>query len=275
MAYTNINAGRPSFGLRYVEDIIAFRHLCWNLVASDLRSRFRRSSVGILWAIIQPLTFALMIAAVWGTVMGMPNYFQFAVYVFSGLIVWDYIGTVVGISQDSLINAEGYLKQTRIPFLIFQVRTPLSAAIIFLCGLAGLIGLMLALGQVPPLGPHLLLLPVFAALLVLFGIPLAVIMSLMGTLYRDVKYISQIAMQGLFFISPVMLDHAVFERPELQFLKYVNPAFAMLDLFRAPILHGEAWDLSSMLSVVAWILALWAIAGIMAVKVGRRIVFAL
>lgn len=275
MAYTNINTSQTSPGLRYVEDIIAFRHLCWNLVASDLRSRFRRSYVGILWAVIQPLAFALMIAAVWGAVMGMPNYLQYAIYVFSGLIVWDYVGTVIGISQDSLINAEGYLKQTRIPFLIFQVRTPFSAAIIFLCGFAGLIVLMVALGQFPSLGFHLILLPIFAALLLLFGIPLAVIMSLLGTLYRDVKYISQIAMQGLFFISPVMLDRGVFERPELQFLKYANPAYALLDLFRAPMLHGVGWSISSFLSLLVWIAALWAIAGMMAAKVGRRIVFAL
>lgn len=275
MTYANIQSRKLPFLLRYSADLVLYRHLCWNLVASDLRSRFRRSYLGILWAIIQPLAFALMIAGVWGTVMGMPNYLEFAIYVFSGLIVWDYFGTVVGISQDSLVNAEGYLKQTRIPFIIFQVRTPLSAMLIFLCGFAGLVVLMFALGSFPPPGLHLILLPLFVVLLLLFVVPIAIIMSVMGTLYRDVKYISQIAVQGLFFLSPVMLDRGVFERPELEFLKYANPIFSLLDLFRSPLLHGELWRAQSFLALLAWIVVLWGLAALAAARGGRRLIFAL
>lgn len=275
MPYANILKRRLPFALRYAEDILSFRHLCWNLVASDLRSRFRRSYLGILWAVIQPLAFALMIAAVWGAVMGAPNYLQYSVYIFSGLIVWDYFGTVVGISQDSLINAEGYLKQTRIPFIVFQARTPLSALLIFLCGFVGLVVFMLSVGVIPALGAHFLLVPLFPLLLLAFALPVAIIMSVLGTLYRDVKYMSQIAVQGLFFMSPVMLDRAVFERPELQFLKYANPVFSLLDLFRAPIVNGELWPLQSLLALLAWIFVLWALALIAGAKVGRRLVFAI
>lgn len=275
MTYANIQSRKLPFLLRYSADLVLYRHLCWNLVASDLRSRFRRSYLGILWAIIQPLAFALMIAGVWGTVMGMPNYLEFAIYVFSGLIVWDYFGTVVGISQDALVNAEGYLKQTRIPFIIFQVRTPFSAMLIFLCGFAGLIVLMLALGSFPPIGLHLILLPLFVVLLLLFVVPIAIIMSVMGTLYRDVKYISQIAIQGLFFLSPVMLDRGVFDRPELEFLKYANPVFSLLDLFRSPLLHGELWRVQSLGALLLWIVALWGLAALAAARGGRRLIFAL
>lgn len=236
MAYANIQSRRLPFVLRYMVDLATFRHLCWNLVASDLRARFRRSSIGILWAVIQPLTFALMIAAVWGTLMGMDSYWDYSLYVFSGLLVWEYFSTIVNVSQDALINAEGYLKQTRVPFILFQVRTPLTATVIFLFGLSGLLLLAAALGKFPPVGEHLALIPAFAGLLLLFGIPLAMFMSILGTLFRDVKHISQIGIQALFFVSPVMLDRAVFDRPELQFLAYLNPVVALIDLFRAPVL---------------------------------------
>jgi len=275
MGYANIQTRKLPFVLRYAVDLIAYRHLCWNLVASDLRSRFRRSSIGILWAVIQPLAFALMIAAVWGTVMGTVNYWDYALYVFSGLLVWEYFATVVNVSQDSLTTAEGYLKQTRIPFLAFQVRTPLTSMVIFGCGLCGLLILMLALGKLPPVGQHMLLLPAFAGLLLMFGIPLAILMSVMGTMYRDIKYISQIGLQGLFFLSPVMLGREVFERPELKILEFLNPAVALLDLFRAPIIDGALWDQQALTSLLVWIGALWVFAIFASAKVGRRIIFAL
>ncbi|RYD86001.1 MAG: hypothetical protein EOP84_00470 [Verrucomicrobiaceae bacterium] len=276
MAYANIHdTRRLPPPVRYILDLIAYRHLCWNLVASDLRSRFRRSFLGIVWAIIQPLSFALMIGIVWGSILQSGDYWTFAIYVFSGLIVWEYFATVVNISQDSLINADGYLKQTRIPFLIFQLRVPLGGMIIFLCGFAGLIVFGGMLNRLPPLGPHLLLVPIFLLLLLMFAIPLAVLMSILGALFRDVKYISQIGVQALFFISPVMLERGVFERPELQFLKYANPAVSLLDLFRVPVLYGEFWHVDSLMALLAWISALWLLAALAAVKAGRRIVFAL
>lgn len=275
MSYANIHTRRLPFVIRYVLDLIAFRHLCWNLVAADLRSRFRRSVLGVVWAVIQPLAFALMIAVVWGTIMGSTDYWTYAIYVFSGLIIWEYFSTIVGISQESLINAEGYLKQTRIPFLIFQLRVPLGGLVMFFYGFLGLVILCAALNRLPPLGEYLFQVPLFAVLLLMFGIPLAILMSVLGTLFRDVKYISQIAIQGLFFVSPVMLDKGIFERPELVALKYANPIVALLDLFRAPILHGEFWKTQSVLTLSIWIAALWVFAFIASASAGRRLVFAL
>lgn len=275
MAYVNIQTQHLSAPARYMRDLITYRHLCWNLVASDIRARFRRSAIGILWAVIQPLSFALMIAIVWGSILQTGDYWTFSLYVFSGLIVWEYLNTVVIVAQDALVNAEGYLKQTRIPFLIFQLRVPLGGLVIFLCGFAGLLILAGALNRLPPLGGHVLLIPAFAFLLLMFGIPLSVLMSVTSALFRDVKYVSQIAMQGLFFISPVMLDHAVFEKPQLQFLKYANPAVALLDLFRTPVLDGKLWHSDSVVAILAWIVGLWLVAVFAANRAGRKIVFAL
>jgi ABC-type polysaccharide/polyol phosphate export permease len=84
MSYVNVHSRELPFLTRYAADLFTYRHLCWNLVGADLRARFRRSRLGILWAIIQPLAFALMIAAVWGGMFNVADYWAFAIYVFSG-----------------------------------------------------------------------------------------------------------------------------------------------------------------------------------------------
>lgn len=275
MAYANIQSRAMPFPARYVADLIAYRHLSLNLVASDIRARFRRSALGVLWAVLQPLGFSLMIALVWGTLMGAENYWQFALYVFSGFLVWEYFATVVSVSQDALIQAEGYIKQTRIPFLAFQVRIPLGSMVILFFGLIGLVVLQTALGRTPPLGPHLFLVPAFFLMLLVFALPLAIIMSILGTLYRDTKHISQLAIQGLFFISPVMLGREVLARPELQWLTYLNPVISLIGLFREPMIYGEGWTANELTIILAWTAGLWLIAIAMSIKVGRRIIFAL
>jgi lipopolysaccharide transport system permease protein len=259
MSYTNIQGRQLPFLIRYATDLQNYRHLCWNLVGSDLRARFRRSQIGMLWAVIQPLSFSLLIALVWGSVFQTQTYWDFAIYVFSGMILWEYFATVVGVSQDSLMGAEGYLRQTRIPFLIFQVRTPLSALVILGCGVIGLFLLMIALQKFPPVGPHLLLVPIFFAIFLLFAIPVAILMSILGAHYRDAKYASQIVIQALFFVSPVMLGREILQKPELAFMQYLNPMVPMIDLFREPVLYGRMWHLHSAAIVTVWIAGLWAI----------------
>jgi lipopolysaccharide transport system permease protein len=261
--------------LRYVGDLFTFRHLCWNLVASDLRSRFRRSRLGILWAIVQPLAFSLLIAAVWGSVFQITDYWQFAIYVFSGMIVWEFVSTVVTVSQDALTNAEGYLRQTRIPLFIFQIRNPLSALIVFFCGVLGLAIFLAAFQRLPSVGLHLALIPAFVGVLLLLAVPVAILMSVIGTQFRDVKHISGILMQGLFMISPVMLDRQVLNRPELEFLAVANPVVPLLDLFRDPVLNSKMWEQHDLFVLSIWAAALWILAVVASMRAGRKIVFAL
>jgi ABC-type polysaccharide/polyol phosphate export permease len=275
MTYVNIRQRQMPFVIRYVGDLLAYRHLAFSLVGSDLRSRFRRSRVGILWAIIQPLAFSMMIALVWGSVFNTEGYWQFAVYVFSGMIVWEYFTSVVSVSQDALINAEGYLKQTRVPFFIFQVRTPLTSMVIFLLGVVGLQILILTLEGLPPIGEHVYLIPVFPVVLLLFAVPLATILSIASTQFRDIKYISQILVQALFFLSPVMIGREILARPELEFLAYLNPMVPLIGLFRAPIIDGVMWGQTELITMVAWIFGLWVLAIYMSVRAGRRLIFAI
>jgi lipopolysaccharide transport system permease protein len=274
MAYMNIQERRVPFAIRYLSDLFTFRHLCWNLVGSDLRARFRRSHLGILWALIQPLGFSLIVAAVWGNVFGVADYWEFALYLFSGMVLWEYFSNLVIGSQDALINAEGYLRQTRVPFFVFQLRVPLTGFVTMFFGFIGLLIVMAVLQRFPPFGIHYAYVVPFFVLFLTFAIPLAMIMSVIGTRFRDAKHISQLAIQGLFFLSPVMLARDVLAKPELWWLHYVNPMVPMYDLFRGPLMYGEVWKQESLVIVGIWTASLWAVALILQANAGRRLVFA-
>jgi lipopolysaccharide transport system permease protein len=275
MSYTNVNSGNSFPLFQYLSDLGRYRHLCWNLVASDLRSRFRRSRIGILWAVLQPLAFALIIAYVWGQVFQQASYWTFALYVFSGMVLWEFFSTSVNVGLDALINAHGYLKQARIPFLIFQLRQVLTAIVIFMAGIIGIVTMITALRVWPPLGLHLLLLPAFVGVLLVFGLPLTIAFSILGTKFRDIRYVTQILLQAVFFVSPVFLDRAFIESPHIWLLKYLNPFVSLAELFRGPLLYGQLWKLETMIIMAVWIGVAWLLALILVVRAGRRIIYAL
>jgi len=263
------------FPVRYVVDLARYRHLAWNLVGSDLRSRFRRSHLGILWAVLQPLGFSLIIAVVWSQVFQAASFMTFTIYVYSGMLVWDYFAQCVTIGLDSLMSSRGYLKQARIPFLIFQMRVPLSGLVIMACGLVGLVLLMAVTGQLPPIGLHLLLVPIFMGMLLLLVLPLSMIFSIIGPSFRDARYIIALALQAVFFLSPVMLDRAVLHNPSLSLLQYINPVISLLDLFRDPMLHGLLWSRQDVIIWALWTVGLWTVALWTMIRTGRKIIFAL
>lgn len=275
MSYSNHHNRKVPGFVRYMADLVRFRHLCWNLVGSDLRSRFRRSRLGILWAVIQPLSFSLLIAWAWGSLFNAPDYWGYAVYVFAGMVVWEFVGNTLNVSMDALLGAAGYLRQARVPFFVFQARVPMTGIVVFVAGLIGLLILVGALQKYPPVGPHLLLLGAYPFVLVAFFLPVSIIFSVWGALFRDLKHIVAICMQALFFVSPIMMDRSMFDGANLSIMQYANPLVPLLDMLRGPLLHGSMWTPLQLAVVGAWGAGLWVLSLLVAARAGRRLVFAL
>lgn len=275
MSYVNVQDRKLPFALRYIADFLSYRHLCWNLVGSALRSRFRRTRLGILWAIIQPLGFSLLIALVWGGLHPKASIWEFAAYVFTGTVAFELFGTSIQNGQDALASGSGFLKQARIPFLIFQLKVVLTSLVMFMFALIGALLISAIVMKGANLGLPLLLIPVFMAIALLFMLPIVIIMSIIGTLFRDVKYISMLGERALFLMSPVMLPREVLQQPHLQFLEVLNPLVSFLDLFRDSVLYGRLWEAQDVIVMSIWIGLLWAIAIPASMSAGRRIVFAI
>jgi lipopolysaccharide transport system permease protein len=275
MSYVNIQHRNLPFALRYLGDLITYRHLCWNLVASDLRARFRRTSLGILWAIVQPLSMALMIALVWGALARTANYWEFALYVFIGAVAFDLFGAALSEGQDAIMKARGFVMQARIPFFVFQLRAMLTAVVMFVFGLIGVIGFAMSIGLFPPPGLHLLLVPAFIGIALLFCLPITIFMSVVGSQFRDVQHISGLLLRAIFLLSPIMLPREVLHTPHLQFMEYVNPVVPFLDMIRDPLIYGQFWDPQDVIVLSAWTVGLWVLAFFTAGSTGRKVVFAL
>jgi lipopolysaccharide transport system permease protein len=263
-------------GLSYLDQIWRYKELCASIVVGDLVSRFRGSIFGVLWCVIQPLAFSLLVSAVWGQIFGSEqDYLEMVIYVFSGMVVWEFFTTSIIGSLTTLQSARGYLHQTRIPLLIFQVRVALSSFVVHLIGTAALIVLMVLFGSGVGFGPHLLLIPIYWVIILMVTIPITVTFSLLSVKYRDLGYISMISVQALFFISPVIIDRDLIGSSEVSWLNVVNPAAPLLNMFRNLIVGGGGFELNDVISMLVWIPVLWILAFGATKVFGRRIVFSL
>lgn len=134
---TTRRVGSVSVG-SYLADVWRYRHLCLHLAISDLRARFRGSSLGILWAMVHPFIFALMYTFVLSSFFNQ-DVVLYSVYIFSGVVLWEAISGYLNVGAHSIVNASGYLKQAPIPLAIFPMRTAITIFVVSNLGMASLL----------------------------------------------------------------------------------------------------------------------------------------
>ena len=243
---------------RYFDRLWRFRHLVWHLASVDLRARFRRSFFGIFWAMLQPLFLVGILTVVFTTFSADP-WQKYFVYVFSGLVLWNFISESITLGASSIENAAGYLRQTRIPIIIFPTRAVMHSLVI---ALTGILSLFICTIIVSPqaIDWKWLLTPLIFAHLAFFILPLAIISAFIALRFRDFHNFLTLILQAFWFFSPVFIMREVFEKPGLKQFTELNPVAAYCDTFRAILIEHSFPHIQSLVLLTGYIILLWLMA---------------
>ncbi len=220
----------------YLKKIWTARYFWFHLSLSDLRARWRRSFFGVFWCIIQPLGMTLLLSFVFSRLFK-TNIIEYAPYILSGIIVWEFIITTATLGALSFVQADPYIKQCRHPLAIYTLRSVLTSMMV------------LMLASIPLLGwtaivmPQNINLSIFAVLtlypiLGLIAWPFITLLAYIGVRFRDVPHALSLIFQALWFVSPVYFEASMFRRNGLSALVDWNPIYHILQLIRAPLLQG-------------------------------------
>lgn len=223
--------------MSYLQNIWAARYFWLHLARAELKYKFRRSKLGLLWTAINPLVISLIMAFIFSNLLNV-DIRDFIPYVFSGLLVWEFLmSSVVGGCQ-SLIVSEIYIKQFKHPFAIYPLKTTLVNGVSFLIAFVGLVLWILVL-QPANLIVALFAMPLTMVSLLFFGWPIAILTSFINLKYRDFAQIAALVMQAIWYVSPVFFQPNMFANAKLAILLNYNPITHILNLVRAPMLYGQ------------------------------------
>jgi lipopolysaccharide transport system permease protein len=223
--------------MNYLQKIWSARYFWLHLARAELKYKFRRSKLGLLWTMINPLILSVIMAFIFSNLLKV-SMRDFIPYVFSGLLVWEFLmGSVVG-GCNSLIVSEAYIKQFKHPFAIYPLKTTLVNIASFLIAFLGLVLWIMVLW------PMNLVIAVFAMplaiiSLLILGWPIAILTSFINLKYRDFAQIAALVMQAIWYMSPVFFQPKMFENANLATLLDYNPITHILNLVRAPMLYGQ------------------------------------
>lgn len=193
--------------VRYPGTLFESRGLLWNFARRDLLSRFRGSSLGVFWVLVQPLFMFAVYFAVFGILFAPrgsldsgPDPF-FAIYLFSGILAFGWINEGTAASMASITTNNNLVKKVRFPCELLPLVPVIVGGAVYLVGCCVLITAGLILGQVS-LGWHTLWWPVLFVLILGFVCGLGLLLSAANVFVRDISHLYRIVSMAWFFLTP-------------------------------------------------------------------------
>lgn len=227
---------------QYLAAIWKCRYFWLSLVQMDLRSRYRRSALGIGWSLLQPVAMTVVLCAVFPRVFVGMDVRQYAPSVFVGLCFWSFITSTTLLGSQCLIQGERYIRQYPAPMAIYPLRTALGASFHFMMALGLVVVMRFALIGFSGLPSFLSLVPTLCMMFIV-GWSLAVLSGFITAYFPDMQHLAEVGLQILFYATPIIYPPQQFGG-RLGWVINFNPLTAFMELLRAPLLRGEFPDLS-------------------------------
>jgi len=216
-----------------VREIFEYRELFFTLATRDIKVRYKQSLFGVLWILIQPIATCIVFTFVFGHLVRIDSGdIPYPVFVFSGLLLWQFFSRNLGEGVSSLVANSAFINKVYFPRIGIPLIGMFSSAIDFMLALLVLFVLMLWYGVEFKI--QILALPIILAATILLSFSLALIFSPLNAIYRDVGLMMGYGTQFLMYLSPVIYP-VTFVPEQYHWLYDFNPV--------ATLLNGSRWAL--------------------------------
>ena len=268
----DVRVGQVRGAFRDVARSAGLWHIWVRLGLQDVRHKFRRSTVGPAWIFLNLGVLIAAIGVIYGRLLEQDMY-EYIPYLTAGLVIWQYITSSVSEGAHAFVNSEGYIKQISLPIYVYLFRCLVNV------GVTGAISfsvfVIVALVYQVPVGAGTLW--AFPGLLILMACTLCLICILahLHARFRDIAPMAAVAMQMLFYVTPIIFRAETLRRGSLRWVVDLNPLYHLVEIVRRPLVAAEPAAVVSYLAAAASLAALAGMAAGIIAYYRRRIVFAL
>jgi lipopolysaccharide transport system permease protein len=238
-------------GIPNVARLAYLAELTRELVARDLKLRYKRTILGVAWSLVNPIAQWLVLGFVFGYVIRI-EIDRFLSYLFTGILVWSWLSSSLSACATCVLDNSTLLRRPGFPGAILPVVAVSTQFVQFAISLPIL--LVAALFDGEPFTWALLGLPVIAALQFLLTLGIGYFLATLHVVYRDTKHLLEIALMLAFYLTPIFYDSNSVPEP-FRFAYQLNPAFHLLEAYRAIVVWGILPRLSNLvvLGLIAFV----------------------
>ena len=223
-----------------------YRYLLWNLVSRDFKLKYRRSVLGVVWSVLNPLLMCLVYWAVFSSLMDMrgSGIDNFAVFLMCGQLLFNFFNEATSTGMSSVLGAAPLLKKVYIPKYIFPLEKCCFAMVNCVFSFVALLLVMIFTGA--PF--HLTLIEAVYPLVTLFFFSLGVglLLAAATVFFRDIMHIWSVFITALLYFSAIFYDPTQMTFSiggfNMQQIIKLNPMYWYITGFRRTVMWGIPLD---------------------------------
>lgn len=213
------------------------RALLRELVRTDFKLRYQGSVLGYAWSLLRPLLLFLILYIVFVKFLKLGKGVEhYPIYLLLGIVMWSFFAEMTTLSLGSIVARGDLIRKIRIPRWIIVLSSSVTALINL--GLNLIIVLVFLIANHVDIMRTILYLPLILLQLYLFALGISLILATAFVKYRDVTHIWEVALQGLFYLTPILYPLTAITKASFQKLLMINPvATSLQDARYAAVTH--------------------------------------
>jgi len=215
-----------------------YSFLLKQLVIRDFKVKYKRSVLGVLWSLLYPVLTMVVMAIVFTNVFKFTTPgVSYLAYLMSGLVIFNYFSEASNLAMSSVVGNFSLINKVYMPKYIFPLSKCVFVGINFLLSLIPLYIVLIATGT--GLNIYHLLLPYAYLCLFLFTLGMGLILSAVSVFLRDMFYIYGVLISLWTYLTPIMYDIAIIDKPGLLLLFKFNPMYWIIYFVRWIVLYHQ------------------------------------
>ncbi len=222
------------------------------LAITGFKLKFKGSFFGYLWSLMRPLFLFIILYLVFTFVFklgkAIPNY---PVYLLIGVTLWGFFVEATAVVMSSIVASGDLIRKIYFPRIVIPVAMGLTSFITLLLNMVVVFGFVL-FSRIP-IGPSILLLPLYLVEFYVFTLGIALFLSAVYVRFRDIGPIWEIVSQALFYGTPILYSLALVNHVWLVRLMMINPLAQMIQGIRLSFLGTGVVTSASVLGYFAFI----------------------
>ena len=218
---------------------VKYRALIDQLVKRDIKTKYRRSVLGLLWTVLNPLLMMTVLSIVFSYFFSRYGDVEtFPVYLLCGQVIFNFFNESTSIAMGSIVHSGELIKKVYVPKYLFPITKVMSSGVNLLSSMIALVIVMVATrSRVTPT----VLLAVFPLLYVLlFSTGVSLFLSAAAVSFRDLMHLYSVVTTAWMYLTPVIYPMSILDgAPKWAvFIINANPLTAFIKIFRAVVLDG-------------------------------------
>lgn len=227
----------------YLQVLGKYRFLLEDMVVRDIKLKYRRSVIGLLWSVLNPLLMMIVITAVFQHLFRF-EIENFAVYYLTGWVIYNFVVEATSGALTSVIGASSLIRKVYIPKYIFPMQKCIFSFVNMLFSLVALFVVMLVLKV--EFTWYILLIPIPMVLALIFSVGLGMILSTVAVFFRDMIHLYGVFTMVWMYLTPIIYPEEILVGAMRTIMK-LNPLYYYVDCFRQLTLYGTLPEMSSVL----------------------------